>query len=40
MTCSIGHQVLLPLLNVPMLEYVMEFLVSSGVEEVRAVAAI
>lgn len=31
-------QVLLPLLNVPMLDYVMEFLVSSGVQEVEGVS--
>lgn len=34
--CSLDRpKVLLPLLNVPMLDYVMEFLVSSGVQEVR-----
>ena len=36
--CSLDRpKVLLPLLNVPMLDYVMEFLVSSGVQEVRRV---
>jgi hypothetical protein len=35
--CSLDRpKVLLPLLNVPMLDYVMEFLVSSGVQEVGA----
>ena len=38
--CSLDRpKVLLPLLNVPMLDYVMEFLVSSGVQEVRSFVA-